>query len=250
MKIWSSKTRKDSWPVDGYAQSDQGIKVYEFHGDRWHSACPHCKPNIYDPHWTRKKSDILKQGYQLEVIWECQFDDLLPTIQHVVTPELHDILKSRSTEKDIIEGIKSGKTFGFIQCKITSPPNVVQEMSDFPPIIKRQVITEDHLTTFMKEQIKMEKPNMKNFQRETLIQCFNADDHLLLTTLAEFYMKKGLEISNITKFIQYIPERSLTPFVNHVTKMRIDAEKHKEPGKPSMKGNTAKIYGNSGYGKV
>ena len=250
VKIWSSRTRKKTWPVDGYAKTDHGIKIYEFQGERWHSACPHCNPYGCDSKWWTKKEDISRQGYKLDVIWECQFDKLLPKIQHVVTPDLHDILKISSTEQDIIEGIRSGKIFGFILCDISSPEEITEEMSDFPPLINRLKLTDEHLTPFMKKQVKLEYPNLKKFERETLVQCFNAKDHLLLTTLAQFYLEKGLSISNITKFIQYTPRKSLTPFVDHVTKMRIDAETHKVPGKPSMKGNTAKIYGNSGYGKV
>jgi len=250
VNIWSSRTRRNSWPVDGYAKTDHGIKIYEFQGERWHSACPHCNPYGCDSKWWTKKEDILRQGYKLEVIWECQFAKLLPKIQNVETTDLHDILKISSKEHDIIEGIRSGKLFGFIQCTVTSPENVVNEMSDFPPVINRLKITDSHLTSFMQKQIKLENPNLKTFERETLVQCFNATEHLLLTTLAQFYLEKGLELSNITKVIQYIPKKSLTPFVDHVTNMRIDAEKNKVPGKPSMKGNTAKIYGNSGYGKV
>ena len=247
-KIWSSKTRRNSWPVDGYAKTDHGIKVYEFHGERWHTGCPACDQSGRDIQWLQKKEDILRQGYKLEVMWECQFLKLLPKIQHVQTPELGYILKISPTESDIISGILSDKLFGFIVCTVKSPPEVVERMKDFPPIIKRLTITEKYLTPFMKDQVKLEKPNTKKFERETLVQCFNATDHLLLTSLAKFYLKNGIEISKISKFIQYIPAKSLLPFVTHVTKMRIEAET--PPNIQPMKGNTAKIYGNSGYGKA
>lgn len=193
-----------------------------------------------------KKEDIMRQGYKLEYIWECEFDLLVPTISHICTPDIPEILKTRQTENDIITGIKLGKLFGFIVCTITSSPNVIKKFSQFPPIIKRLKITDQHLTPFMTTQVKLEKPNLKTFERETLVQCFNAKNHLLLTTLAKYYLDSGLIISNITQFIQYIPKKALLPFVEHVTKMRIDAEKNDQ----TMKGNTAKVYGNAGYGKV
>jgi hypothetical protein len=81
----------------------------------------------------------------------------------------------------------------------------------------------------MKARIKMEKGDVRNFERETLIQCFNATNHLLLTPLAKYYMQKGIIISNVRQFIQYIPVKCLTPFVDLVTHMRIDAENNNLP---------------------
>ena len=98
----------------------------------------------------------------------------------------------------------------------------------------------------MKEQIRLEKPGMKKFERKTVVQCFNAENHFLLTTLAKYYMDEGLKISNIEQFIQYIPSKGILPFANLITKMRMEAEKENL----TTKGNTAKIMGNCGYGKV
>jgi hypothetical protein len=244
--LWCSDTNKNTWAVDGYVESDHGIKVYEFNGDYWHKGCPHCSNEIYDAKWSAKLMDIDFLGYQLEVMWECQFDKLLPTWKDIKTPLIPYILKPRLTENEIIEGIRSEEIFGFIVSDISTPDHIVQKMRDFPPIIKREIITKDFLTPFMKKQIEIEKPNLKEFKRETLIQCFNAKNKLLITPLAQYYLSKGLIISNIQKFIQYIPRNSLRPFVKKVTAMRIEAEKNNMP----TKGNTAKIYGNSGYGKV
>ena len=181
-------------------------------------------------------------------MWECQFDRLLPKIANCQTSLIPDILKKIQTETDIISGINNETLFGFILCDISSPDSVAKKMASFPPIIKRQVVTKEHLTPYMLGRIAHEKPEVKNFERETLIQCFNAKNHLLMTPLAKYYMDKGLKITNITKFVQYIPRRALSPFVKHVTNMRIEAET--AVPKKTTKGNTAKIFGNSGYGKV
>ena len=250
VSIWNSRTRKESWPVDGHAKTDHGTKVYEFQGKRWHAGCHEnctkCEPNVQNSQWIAKKEDILRQGYKLEVIWECQFDELLPTIQAVSTPTIPDILQKTQSEESLLDGIKNGKYYGFIVCTVSSPPDVINKMSDFPPVIKRLNVEDKHLTDTTRQQIKLEKPNLKKFERETLVQCFNAKDHLLMTNLARYYMESGLIISNIETFIQYIPKKSLAPFVNLVTTMRIDAEKNNLP----TKGNTAKMFGNGAYGKV
>ena len=55
-----------------------------------------------------------------------------------------------------------------------------------------------------------------------------------------------MKLTNIKQFIQFQPVRILENFAQHVIKMRIDAEKNNE----NTKSLTAKIFGNSGYGKV
>ncbi len=247
VNIWSSRKQKESWPVDGFARNANGSKVYEFLGDRFHLGCPKCHPGKKDFIWEEKKADIEHLKYEVEFIWECQFDEQLKNFQDLsLRTSIPDILKRNQSERDIIDGIRSGRLYGFIICDIQTPQNVIEELKDFPPVIKRMTITEAHLTDYMADRIKMEKPTAGNFQRKTLVQCFHATDHLLLTTLAQYYLQKGLVISNITRFIQYVPKKCLSPFVTHVTDMRIAAERENL----RTKGDTAKNYGNSGYGKV
>ena len=232
--------------MDGFAKTDHGIKVYEFNGDYWHKGCPHCSKDIYDPEWSAKIMDIESLGYKLEIMWECQFDKLLPTLTEIKTPLIPFILRPSLSEENILAGIKSGELYGFLVADISTPEHLISNFKGFPPIIKRETITDEYLTPFMKNQIKLEKPELKKFTRTTLIQCFNAKNKLLLTPLVKYYLSRGILISNISMFIQYIPRKSLQPFVEKVTKMRIEAEKNNMP----TKGNTAKIFGNSGYGKV
>ena len=244
-KIWNSEKQKNSWAVDGFAITDHGCKVYEFNGSQFHKNCPHCGHEP-DENWDKKVSDIKKAGYEFQVIWECQYDRIFPKLDYKDTPYFPEILKKKTTESDLIQGIKSGKLFGFIVADVESPEKVINEMKEFPPLIRKMTLTDEHLSDYTRNRLKIEKPNMKKFQRDSLIQCFHGQQLLLMTPLVRFYMEKGLKIFNITKFIQYIPSTALNPFASHVTRMRIDAEKNAL----YTKGNTAKVFGNSSYGKV
>ena len=185
-------------------------------------------------------------GYHLEIIWECQYDLKFSKLPYKETPYFPEILKKKTTESELIAGIESGKLFGFLLADISSPESVIDMMKEFPPIIRKMTITDDHLTSYTRNRIKIEKPNLSEFKRETLAQCFHGKQILLMTPLIQFYLSKGLKIENATKFIQYIPSSALNPFATHVTRMRIDAEKNNLP----TKGSTAKVFGNSSYGKV
>ena len=52
-----------------------------------------------------------------------------------------------------------------------------------------------------------------------------------MTPLIEFYLKLGLEISNVTQFVQYIPGKVLEPFTKKVYNMRCQATREKDEAK-------------------
>lgn len=233
------------WRVDGYAKSDNGVKIYEFFGDRFHNGCPRCDPHGVDSTFERKRRDLEQIGV-IETIWECEFYELLPKIKNVETPLIPHILSYEHSLSDILDSIRESKLFGFIVCDLHTPPDLISSMANFPPVIKRFEVTDAHLTEFMASRVKKRYPNQTKFLRKTVVQCFNAENHLLLTSLAKFYLDSGLQITNITKVIQYIPSKALKPFTEKVTRMRIEAELE---GK-FTKGNTSKTFGNAGYGKT
>ncbi len=76
---------------------------------------------------------------------------------------------------------------------------------------------------------------------ETVVQVYNGDQLFLMTDIIKFYMEIGLQISNVTQFIQYIPAKILKPFVDEVVGMRIDATLQGDETKQT----TAKIFGNA-----
>ena len=59
--------------------------------------------------------------------------------------------------------------------------------------------------------------------RTTLVQKFHTKGILLFTPLAKFYLELGLKITNISTFIQYSPNKIFVPFVDLITKGRVNA---------------------------
>ena len=82
--------------------------------------------------------------------------------------------------------------------------------------------------------------------KSTIVQVYNAEQIMLITPLAKLYLNRGLKISKITKFIQYIPAKCFEPFTKKVTKLRIEADREGD----TTKATTAKLFGNSAYGKT
>ena len=91
----------------------------------------------------------------------------------------------------------------------------------------------------MKERFAEESAKVN---RTTVIQCYHGSQIMAFSPVIQFWISRGMKISNITKFYQFIPGKALKPFADKVYKMRCEATYEKD----ESKGNTAKIFGNSG----
>ena len=236
--------------VDGYAFIDGKHVIWEFNGCKWHG-CLQCFPDWYDTakqedverqiDWNNKIERLKAHGCIVYVMAEHDF-----VIDESINTDMPRILKT-DTESSLLQAIKDETVFGFVVCSVRTPEHVIERFTDaeflFPPVITRTVLSEDLVSPFMRER--MTEQERKLSKRETLIQTYNADDILLMTPLVKFYLDNEMEISNITEFIQYIPGRGLAPFVEKVVSMRVAATNEKDDAKQL----TAKLFGNSGYGK-
>ena len=171
-------------------------------------------------------------------MWSCEFRKVRKEISRHESDELPGIFQTVQNEAYLLDGIRDGSIFGFLIADVSTPEDVQKKWRDFPPVLRKMTVTADHLNENMIKVLKKENPGieLKDFQRETLVQVFNAKDQVILSSLAKFYMEQGLIISNITAFVQYIAYPALLPFAEHVTEMRVTAEKNGE----TVKGNTAK----------
>ena len=85
----------------------------------------------------------------------------------------------------------------------------------------------------------------KKLDSETVVQSYHGKQIFALTTLIQFWVSEGLEITDIHHFTQYQPGMALKPFAETVTKLRIEATFDKD----EAKAQSAKLAGNAGYGK-
>ena len=210
----------DDYKIDGYAQVDNKHIFFEFLGCYYH-ACPSCYGGEPDVDWEAKKHYLQEHGI-LHYIRECKWKFERSRHSYLETPGMPRILKSGGKESEIIEGIENDELYGFCLCDIETPNDVIDEILhlNFPPIIQRMDITEEHLSQYMEGRTTHENTKLP---RNTVVQTFNGKQLLLFTPLIKFYMGLGMKISNITKFIQYRPAVALNDFVASITDGRIKA---------------------------
>lgn len=78
-----------------------------------------------------------------------------------------------------------------------------------------------------------------------LVQTYRGQNLFLFSELIKFYLELGYEIRNVKLATQYLGEKCFAKFIKEVVDMRVEAT-----GKDETKANTAKIIGNSSYGKL
>ena len=126
-----------------------------------------------------------------------------------------DTINRVQSENDLLEGIENETLYGFLCCDLTSSDATIEKWKKFPLLLKRMTVTFEHLSPSMQKQLEIEKPGETKFERETLVQCFNVKNILILSSLLKFYISQGVEVSNVRYFVQYVPTKCLDPFATH-----------------------------------
>lgn len=179
---------------------------------------------------------------QLVVMRECVWKKQVKNLRNVETVMSRILVDD--TEESLLNAIENGSVFGFVTVDVSTPQHIIDERLScgflFPPVINRMVIEEEHLSDFMKSRIIAE--DRKLSKSHSLVQCYNAKQIFVMTEMVRVWLRMGLKVTNITQFVQYIPGKALLPFVEKVTKMRVDATYEKDEAKAT----TAKLFGNSG----
>ena len=243
-KYYRGEKKFRNWFVDGFALVNGKMLFYEFLGCYFHRGCQNSKCRNFDPSgvdevFERKKLELSEYG-EVITIRECEWESQIRKIRKIPSPSFPDIFNTFSNEKKLLNQIEKGEIFGFLVADVTTPPDVLEKILplNFPPIIQRGDIEESMLSDYMRGRCEARE---KKLPQTTLIQTYHATQLTIYTPTVKFYMELGLEISNVTKFIQFLPTKPLNNFVDKITKGRIDAEKN---GNRSL-GTSFKIVGKS-----
>ena len=170
---------------------------------------------------------------------ECEWFRELAAMETKPETEMARILE-KDNEQSLLQAIQSNSIFGFAVCDVESSDEFLNKYKDFlfPPVIKHETITNDHVSGYMQRRVTEEE---RKLDFKTVVQVYNGKQLLLMTDIIKFYLDIGIKVSNVTQFIQYVPEKILKPFVQEVVGMRIDATRQKDDTKQT----TAKIFGNA-----
>ena len=248
-----SQKRIGKYLVDGYCSHCR--TVFEVLGCYWHFCNCQDKNRLslsaLENGAKRRKFDEVRRiylteaDYNIKEVWECEWwkqvrenvDDAGDFMRQCYP------YQNPLTESEMLEDIKTGRRFGVIDCSIEVPCDLRAKFDEFPPIFKNFYVGLQDIGPHMRDFA--EKNHILKKPRRLLISSFHLSKGPLITPLLQFYLEKGLVVSNVTWFIEYTPRKCFKSFVDTVVEARREGDKNKNS---SVVAETMKLIANSSYG--
>ena len=150
-------------------------------------------------------------------------------------------------EKDeLIQNVLNDKLFRFFQVDIEVPEQLRDKFSEFSPLFILSEVPEDQIPQHMHAyKINTGRKKIKNNKK--LLGVMKAEKILLYSPLLKCYLNHGLQVTKIHKYISYTSGRPFKWFPEEVSSTRRATDHAKDK---RQLGDTAKLKGNSFYGKM
>ena len=190
-----------------------------------------------------EKSELTKGiiGYDANVPYLYCSGDVMPCGKDtlVVNKKLFDQKRITKFSKDVVKL----EVYGFVQVDIEVPNDLYDKFSEMPPFFVQEILDQD-LPKEMK--IYKEKTGRKTVEgTKKLLGVIKAKKILLYTPVLEWLLQHGLRVTAVHLLIEYEPGMPFSWFPEEVASARHEADLPKK-----QLGDTAKLKGNSFYGKM
>ena len=187
---------------------------------------------------------IQEKGYKVIELWECEGWRLYKTAnivkQHI---QEHFPYRRSLAAEQLLEEIKDGKLFGYVQCDIEVPECLTANFANFPPIFNNTLVSKIDMEELMENYAEEER--LLTRPRKIMISSFTLQNGTLLTPLLLFYLQLGLVRTKIHRFVEYTPKKCFNRFVQSA----VDAKRQSdENAKSSVVAETMKLLAHSSYG--
>ena len=190
-----------------------------------------------------RKQYIKEKGFTVVEICEGKWWNLYKTT--CVKEHLRESFpyKCPLREESLLEQIRSGKLFGYVQCDIEVPEELKEKFANFPPFFKYTNVGRHDVGLLMKNYA--EKEGLLSQPRKVLISSYFVENGTLITPVLLFYLELGLVCKKIYRFVECTPFKSFNNFVLSAVNAR--RERDENPNS-SIVAETMKFLANSSYG--
>ena len=151
--------------------------------------------------------------------------------------------KRPQREKNLLEQLRSGKLFGYVQCDIEVPEELKKKIANFPAIFKNTNVGRHDIESLMQQYA--QKQGLLCQPRKMLTSSYFLENATLSTPLLLFYLELGLVCKKIYRFVEYTPVICFNKFVQSAVNAR--RERDENPNS-SVVAETMKLLANSSYG--
>ena len=176
-------------------------------------------------------------------MWECEWWNLYKTTT-CVKQQLRESFpyKRPLREESLLEQIRSGNLFGYVQCDLEVPEELKKKFANFPPILKNTNLGRHDIGSLMQNYA--EKEGLLSQPRKKLISSYLLENGTLITPLLLFYLDLGLVCKKIYRFVEYTPVKCFNKFVQSAVDARREGD---ENPNSSVVAETMKLLANSSY---
>ena len=186
---------------------------------------------------------IQDKGYKVIELWECEWWRLHKTIntvkQHI---REHFHYRRSVAAEQLLEEVKKGKLFGYVQCDIEVPESLRAKFANFPQMFNNNLVSKSNTGDLMVNYAEDER--LLFHLREMLISKFILQNGSLITPLLLVYLKLGLVCTKIHRFVQYTPKKCFNRFVQAA----VDASKKGDDNSnSSVVAETMRLLANNFY---
>ena len=243
----------DCFSVDGFCSHCN--TVFEAMGCFYHFCpCQELRPSLTEEDIQRgsKKREpdalrrhyIQEKGFNVIELWECEWWRLYKTTNSVKQHIREHFPYRRSlAAEQLLEEMKKGKLFGYVQCDIEVTENLRSNFKNFPPIFKNTLVSKSDIADLMKNYAEEER--LFSQPRKMLISSFTLENGILNTPLLLFYLQLGLVCTKIHRFVEYTPKNCFNSFVQSAVDTRRQGDENPKSG---VFAETMKLLANSSYG--
>ena len=199
---------------------------------------------------SRRELDELRQGYIQEKgftvigMWKCGWWRLYKTTTSVKLHIGENFPYRRSlAEHQLLEEIKKGNQFGYVQRNIEVPENLRANFANFHLIFRNTLVSKNYIGDLMKTNA--EEESIMSQPRKMLISSSILQNGTLITPLLLFYQQLGLVVTKIHHFVEYTPKKRSNSFVQAAADARRTSD---ENPNSRVVAETRKVLANSSYG--
>ena len=187
---------------------------------------------------------IQEKGFKFIEMWELEWWTLHKTTntvkQHI---REHFSYKRSLAAEQVIEEIKKGKLFGYMQCDIEVLENLRSTFDNFPPIFQNTLVGSSDIRDLMKNYAEEER--LFSQPPKMLISSFTLQNGTFITPLLLFYLQLGLVCTKVRRFVEYTPKNCFDSFVQSAVDARRQGDENPNSG---VVAETKKFLANSSHG--
>ena len=159
-----------------------------------------------------RQNDIQEKGFKVIEMWVCEWWRLQKTTSTVKQHIREDFPYRRSVAAEqLLEEVKKGKFFGYVQCEIEVPENLRSKFHNFPPIFKNTLVSKSDIGDLMKSYA--EEKRLLSQPRKMLKPSFALQNGTLISPLLLFYLQLSLVCTKIHYIVKYTPRKCFNSFV-------------------------------------